>query len=76
MKPKNNPKNTEVDLSVNHVIISVGPPIQLMIGLTLRVDGSVDTRSSLDSRFTSIVRKHSPSCGGLRVKLFHTIELR
>ncbi|KAJ1367602.1 hypothetical protein KIN20_028543 [Parelaphostrongylus tenuis] len=32
----------------NHVILSVGPPTQLMMGLTLDVEGSLDSRSSLE----------------------------
>ncbi|KAJ1353588.1 hypothetical protein KIN20_010241 [Parelaphostrongylus tenuis] len=40
------PSNWDVIKVKNHAILSVGPPTQLMIGLTLNIDGSLDIRSS------------------------------
>ena len=43
---------------MNHVILSVGPFMQLMMGLTLNIDGLLDARSSVDISLCVFISKY------------------
>ncbi|KAJ1361516.1 hypothetical protein KIN20_020790 [Parelaphostrongylus tenuis] len=61
------PSNEDAIEVRNHAILSVGPPTQLMMGLTLNIDGSLDVRSSMDTNLCVLISEHKVGHVGDRI---------